>query len=109
MKLKWKVDEKPTGKFSSFERRGWPTAEFANGDSAARIECENEYIPSNVRIGQHAPLAVRIACWTQNRTPAQPAFVWRRLTLRFATLQEAKATAESFIEQHPEFRLKEHT
>jgi hypothetical protein len=37
MKHTWKVSDNPTGRYRSFERRGWPTAEYENGDNAARI------------------------------------------------------------------------
>jgi hypothetical protein len=100
MKLKWKVAEAPTGRYRSFEKRGWPSAYYVdNGNNAAvAIYCEDEYRPENVKIGKHAVLEVRIADWS-----VEHAFKWRTLKQRFATLQEAKETVTKFLEANPKY------
>jgi hypothetical protein len=61
-KVVWHVAPVPTGRYRSFERRGWPTANYGkHGLIAASISCDDEYYPSDVREGKHAPLTVRIA------------------------------------------------
>jgi hypothetical protein len=37
VKIKWKASEKETGRYKSFHKRAWPTAEFSNGDTAFEI------------------------------------------------------------------------
>lgn len=96
--IKWKVSPAPTGRYRSFERRSWPSADYTiGGKPAAYIACEDDYRPANVREGKHAELAVMIAQWDE-RT-----FKWRRLQQRFATLELAKSAAERFLRAHPEF------
>ena len=103
-KIRWKVDSAPTGRYRSFDRRGWPSAEYANGDIAAMIQCPDEYIPSNVKEGKHAPLTVLVADWNRNaeERKAKGAFGWRKLKGTFATLKEAQAATAKIIDEHPE-------
>lgn len=49
MKLTWKVDPPPSGRWKSFTKRGWPTAEWPDGSIAALIYCADEYIPRLVK------------------------------------------------------------
>jgi hypothetical protein len=95
--LKWKVDEAPTGRYRSFQSRGWPSAEYKDGRPAAAIYCEDSYEPANARTGKHAPLSVRVA--DHSVTP----WKWRTVKQRFATLQEAKDGITKLLEQFPKF------
>src|SRR5208282_1286331 len=92
-KIRWKVDSAPTGRYRSFSKRGWPSADYANGDIAAHILCEDEYIPSNIKEGKHAPLTVHVADWNipPEERGKRGAFVWRKIKGTFATLKEAQA------------------
>jgi len=104
-KIKWHVDSEPTGRYRSFERRGWPSADYANGDVAARIECPDEYHPRDVREGKHAPLTVFVSAWRPEGSEERKqkgAFGWRKLTQQFATLKEAQAATAKIIDEHPE-------
>lgn len=111
MSLIWRVDSPPTGRYRSFSRRGWPHAYHPEDNSpAAMIQCEDEYVPSRVKIGQHAELVVSIADHSirRGKTPEQArelaGFIWRRLKQRCKTLDEAKALAEAATLAHPTFK-----
>ena len=108
-KLKWRVDPPSVGRYSSFEKRNWPTADYADGRPALRITSEDEYRPSDVKTGNHKELTVFVADWAAHnagQTAEKGAFKWRALQARFSTLQEAKAAGASFVEKHPEFAPK---
>ena len=97
VKLKWKVDEKPTGRYRSFVKRHWPKAHLGHR-SAFWIVCSESYVPSIARLGPHMPLRLRAAI-------AQPdgRWDWRPLKGEFATLSEAKAHAQKMLDKHPEW------
>jgi transcription elongation factor Elf1 len=103
-KIKWRVDPPPTGQWSSFSQRAWPSADYVNGDPAASIHCSEEYRPANVKSGQHPPLKVWVADW--NIPPEERGkkgrWVWRAMKGEFATLKEAQAAAAKLIDAHPE-------
>ncbi len=103
MKLKWKVGEAPTGRYRSFEKRGWPCADFADGRCAAMIQCDDSYVPAAAREGNHAPLSVYIADYSAGKS-----FKWRKLKLTAATLDEAKAIAANFWSKRPELAASAH-
>lgn len=93
-KIKWRVDPAPTGRYRSFEKRGWPGADYSTGAAAAQIYSTTgqAYIPSLARTGQHAPLELRVAehgFWNGDSSPET--FRWRRVKQRFSTVDEAKA------------------
>lgn len=100
-KLKWRVGLVPVGKYRSFERRAWPTADYPEERTAVALYCEESYTPALARAGQHSEITIRVA--DHSVSP----FVWRTLKRRAQTLDEAKQIAEKFIEQHPEYRPKE--
>lgn len=104
-KLVWRVQEAPTGRYRSFSERGWPKASYgtADGPAAAMIRCEDEYVPSRVRTGDHAPLDVYVAHWskTEEQRQRHGGFRWRKLKDRAATLQEAKDLAARAVELFP--------
>lgn len=97
-KIKWKVAEKETGRYASFHRRSWPTAYYNNGAVAASILCETEYIPSQMKTGNHSPLTLMIADYS-----FYP-YKWARLKTSFATLQELKDAFQKFIDAHPKVK-----
>lgn len=103
MKLKWKVDPKPTGRFSSFDARGWPRAEDENGEIQAAIHAEGiarvltiQYTPEKAK-SNDLTLRVRV------RIDSAPDDVekygkWRWATLKnsFSSLAAAKAGAQAW-------------
>jgi hypothetical protein len=109
MKFKWKVAPAPTGHYRSFESRSWPSAKYPNGQPALLIRCEtDEYVPSKVKNGDHGVLSVCIAQYYGKKDRNQlGTFAWRTLKARFATLDEAKAAGEKFLNGHPEYHPKE--
>jgi hypothetical protein len=60
-KLTWTVTPPSTGRYRSFFPRGWPTATYPDGQMAAAIYCQDEYVPAQVRAGSHGELEVRVA------------------------------------------------
>jgi len=106
MKLKWEVAPVPTGRYRSFEERGWPSASYRNGDedAAARIECADEYVPANAKSGKHLPLHLHVAHWVNPDERGEgAAFKWRKVIQIFETLPEAKAAAQSILDDRPHF------
>ena len=100
--IKWKVQPKPTGPYRSFEKRGWPDADYKGTDQpAARIVCIDPYSRRRAKEQNHASLEVWIACHV---TYPRVTFNWKRLKLRANNLEEAKKLATDFINQHPEYR-----
>lgn len=104
VKLKWTVQPASTGRYRSFEKRGWPHAHYADGSAAAYISCEQAYRPDIAKSGEHGELTVRVAEYPAVRAPGAQAFHWRTIKARFATLEAAKAAAQRFIDQRPDFR-----
>lgn len=114
-KLVWRTQDVPTGRYRSFFHRGWPDAHWNRevGPPAVQIRCEDEYIPRDVKTGNHKPLRVYIADWSPRRgLPPEiacdvSAFNWKLLKGECKTLDEAKALAERAFESHPHFRPTE--
>ena len=96
--LKWAVEAAPTGQYRSFFRRGWPTATW-NGKAAAALFCEDEYVPANVRSGNHGEITIKFADYRAAGT----GFVWKTLKRRASTLDEAKQIAKDFLIRNPDF------
>lgn len=105
LKLKWTVGAAPTGRYRSFEDRPWPSASYADGDrAAAYISCTQSYTPALARNpvlhdGTLLELAVLIADYTP--TEGGGSFKWRKLKLRFNTLEAAKDAALAFLIANP--------
>lgn len=97
MKLKWKVEDAPTGQYRSFAKRGWPSAYLPDGRPAFSISCDDAYEPRRVRDGDHAELKINVADWSEEAGT----FVWKTIKRRAATLAEAKEIAAKFLEQSP--------
>jgi len=97
MKLKWKVSEKPTGRFGSFQGRAWPSAEL-NGERVVQILCTYNYHPAKAR-GEwpHDELKVMV----MNINLEKPA--WRAMKKRFSNLNDAKDAAQIFFDQNPDW------
>lgn len=93
IKLKWRLGEKPTGRFKSFHKRGWPSAEYADGSPAASIAPEDNsgYWPN---LAETTVLITRVA------DRAGHTFVWRRLTARPVGVKAAKLVAQEFIDKY---------
>lgn len=98
MKIKWRVDPAPTGKWRSFTKRGWPMAETTDkGEPVFRLDCAD--VPRLVREGKHAEIEILVRCGRQALDGL--GWQWKRLVKRAATLDEAKAIVARFIEQNP--------
>ena len=95
MKLKWKVAKQETGRWGY--KRCWPSAEYDNDDICAEILCSDEYIPTDVKIGKHAELKLRIADHS-----VKP-WKWRTAIKRPATLKEAKELLKTILKKNPKF------
>lgn len=108
MKIKWKVDPAPTGLYRSFAHRGWPTAEFANGDNAALIRCDDDYTPKRAKGEQpHAPLTVCV--YDYRGASAMKHSKWLRMVLvkKFSSLADAKKAVAAFYAANPQFMPEE--
>lgn len=101
IKIKWKVDPAPTGRYRSFEKRGWPRAEYDDGQLAASIICESDYIPRNVKEGKHADLKIIIYDYSSGKR------VMKSLKLTERTLQGVKDRVKIFLNNHKEYQPKE--
>ena len=101
MKYKWKVQPIPTGRYRSFEHRGFPEAEYENGETAALILCDDEYYPPDVKIGNHKPLKLRIT--------VHSVIPWKWMTVKgeFKTLKEAKNKFDELIKKYSYIMPKE--
>ncbi len=97
IKIKWKVDPKPTGQYSAFQHRSWPTASFNDNDgpAAAQILCSVDYTPERATSGEHPELKVLVADYSVD--PWQ----WRVLKARAASLKEAKSLVASVYAKSP--------
>lgn len=104
IKLKWKVEPIPTGRYSSFETRGWPSASWPCGALAAMIYCQNEYVPRHLASGEHGPLTVKLCHHNHPDTPNS----WKLFTLKVRPklLSEAKELVQKFYETHPDWLPK---
>lgn len=96
-KIKWKVSEVPNGFYRSFSKRGWPYGDI-NDEPAFYIGCEEAYVPSNARTGNHMALKLSFADHRQKTF----GYTWMTFKKRFATLQEAKDFAQGFADRNPE-------
>lgn len=89
--LVWRVGPTPTGRYRSFERRSWPSANFKGIDRpAAMIICTDEYAPWRVKESKHSELQVLVAIY------ADKTFAWKSMRATAKTLQEAKQLAWNF-------------
>lgn len=99
-KLVWRVCPAETGRYRSFYRRGWPSADFGK-DCVINLTCADEYRPANVKAGKHGEITIRVSD-RRDRKPGQGAFTWRSIKQRAKTLKQAKEMAQAFFNEHPE-------
>jgi len=98
IKYAWKVQSAPTGRYRSFERRGWPSAETPDGDTIAMLACKDEYTPYRVRTGDHAPIRLMI------RVPkGNGQWGWGTFQHDFASMDEAKEFLKNYLARHPDY------
>lgn len=97
MKLKWKVQQKETGNFSSFHKRGWPNAYYENGEYAGGIYCNDSYSLNKVKSGNHGLLSVRFF----DRSGNIPKSLL--IEKRFLSLQDAKDSLQEILDKYPHF------
>jgi hypothetical protein len=97
MKYTWRVSPVPIGRYKSFNKRGWPFAEYENGDIACHIICKDSYSKYTMLTGLHSVLTVMVADHSSGK------LVNRNLKQTFKTLNEAKTAFKRFIKAHPEF------
>jgi hypothetical protein len=100
-KLKWRVADRPTGRYRSFERRGWPNADYENGKPAAMLRCQDEYVPKCVKDGDHGLIEIYVADHSGEQ------WRWRKAINRAVTLDYAKSLVRRILEAHPTFVPKE--
>jgi hypothetical protein len=98
-KIHWRVADAPTGRYRSFQKRGWPMgwSDKNQTRAIATILCEDSYAPEKARSGEHAELSVRLAI----RKEEEKNWQWRRLVTRFTTLDAAKAAAQAYYDANP--------
>lgn len=95
IKYKWQVQPEPTGRYRSFETRGWPNAVTPDDGLIAFMVCTDEYKPSQVKIGNHAPIKIKV------RVKKDDTWQFSNLKGEWATVQQAKAAFALFIENYP--------
>lgn len=99
--VKWKVSDIPTGRYRSFDERSWPTAEYSDGSNCAMLRCEDEYIPKNVKTGNHKPITVYMA------KPNGNSFNWVAMKRTCSTIKEAKSFVDMLVNIEDERYLPE--
>ena len=98
--LYWRVEPRETGPGRTLRLRGWPMAFLRTNELPAfRVQCETPYTQAAALSGRHAPLRLLYADYSQH---AISGFTWRRFVKPFATMQEVKSFAESYVHRHPE-------
>lgn len=96
-RIKWEVEPAPTGRYGSFEKRGWPIG-FLDGDGQrVLIRCNDEYVPARVKTGDHSELTVSVDIYDNITGKTKLA----TLKQRAKTLKEAKELAEGFFARNP--------
>ncbi len=94
MKLVWRVAPKPTGRYRSFEKRGWPSADWVDSQGntypACQVRCEDGYYPAGVKTGNHAPLRIRVMDYRERGQGGNCSWTGKVTKAEFKTLAEAK-------------------
>jgi hypothetical protein len=101
LKLYWKVDAVPTGRYRSFQSRGWPKAYYDQGGDkiAVMISCADSYQPYRVASGSHGPLRVSVAKYGPTGR-----WDWHYIGRLCATLADAKQSAIGYLVANPEIQ-----
>lgn len=99
--IKWKVAEKPTGRYRAFAYRSWPTATYGETmvaalyvDSKPSMYLSTSY---SAGISESTPLIVHIADHRGDK------WEWRRLKGRPVGVTAAKKLVDEFFKQNPDF------
>jgi hypothetical protein len=104
--VRWRGSPAPTGKYSTFEKRAWPTAVYSNGDTAITLYADKPYSKQNAEDGT-VSIKINVADHSVGKTEEGRAkyggFTWRTLATRANTLKQAKQLGEGFISRHPEY------
>lgn len=101
-KIKWKVQDAPTGPYRSFGHWGWPVG-TVDGEHAFSIHCKDAYTPARARGEQpHAPLTLHVADRRDAYKDGKGAWVLRKMKGEFASLLEAKLAAQLFLDAQPD-------
>lgn len=107
MRLKWRVSPEPTGRYRSFEQRGWPMAYYPDGTYAGCLTCPDPYEPWNMREGKHAPITITIARHHPKSEWGQlGAWTVVRLKATQPNLPAAKKALEDFLGRMTEYHPK---
>ena len=99
MKIIWKVQQAER-RYASFHKRGFPSAEYENGEMAFSLHCDHSYSGRLIKSGQDLELELWVA------DHQQKPWKWRRFKQRFASIPAAKEFAKEWIGNHPEFLPK---
>lgn len=108
MKLIWRVAPAPTGRYRVFQKRGWPSADWPNGQCAVMLSCEDAYSPARAR-GEvpHEEIRVYVADHSHLTTDGRPNFQWKLCKVRARSLEQAKRVAERVLELYPQFHPRD--
>jgi hypothetical protein len=84
IKIKWRVEPEPVGRYRSFEHRYWPSATFEDGSHCCCIFCESDYKPCNAKTGNHKELSISMADYSETQ--------WKNVKMKHKckTLKDAK-------------------
>jgi hypothetical protein len=99
------VADVPTGRYRSFDKRGWPMG-YLHDEPVAALYCKDEYVPRKVQAEDHGPIKI---CVAQHFAPGTPerkehgGFRWLTLKRRARSLLEAKQLAHEILSDHPEW------
>lgn len=98
MKLKWKIGEKPTGRYRSFQQRSWPSADYEDGTYAGCLFPVEPRLSYHVRIAETTELRVHIAL----HNTGSPGWGAVRLKQTFVGVTAAKQALSDYLDAHPE-------
>lgn len=99
MKLKWKVQPAPTGRYRSFDHRGWPELLSPGGHLVAMICCSDDYSAKRAKSGEHMLLSVVVYDYHDTTGAGRTA---ARFKERFKRIEDAKWAAENFFRERPQ-------
>ena len=99
LKVVWRVSDKPTGRYRSFQGRDWPSAFLGHKDgniifNLTPVEKGVHYYPN---IAESTDLMVRIMDWRGEKP------IWLRLKRVCHGVTSAKRYAHEFLKSHPEY------
>lgn len=98
LKIRWEVMPAPTGRYRSFQERGWPHA-YSGTWPIAFIICSDSYHFRDVKTGKHAPLKVRVAAFYKMDNGVV-SFKWMTVKHEFKTLAEVKEKLPNILEKN---------